>query len=333
MQILAMSTTMRHPAKHDSNRLSRREILRRSALSLAALASSTTAGRAHPAQASAERQVIRPKPAPGPLDNPLKGWCTYTDGEISQPYTMVFRYISWAELEPRESVYRFAEWEKSAWEEPGAKGKHVVLRVYADYPGKPVGTPAWLLAKGVKTTPYTDYGGGQSPDYNHPAFVESMERLIQAMGARYDRNPRVAFIEAGFLGFWGEWHTYPHTGMFAWPETQARILSTIHKAFPTKMIMTRYPGGAAGAQDWLGFFDDLFPEDTDGPEGWQFLPTMEHSGRADNLEDGLHRRRNGAGKCGKMAGGGLCPHYKDGGEGAFYVGRPLQSRFTAPPYP
>ena len=62
----------------------------------------------------ADDVVIRPLPKPGPLDNPLKGWCPYTDaGEIRQPYSMVFLYVPWSELEPSSGDYRFDAWEKS----------------------------------------------------------------------------------------------------------------------------------------------------------------------------------------------------------------------------
>src|SRR3954462_10963166 len=49
---------------------------------------STTTGLAAPPEPDV---VVRPGPAPGPLDNPLKGWCPYADaGPIRQPYPMVF---------------------------------------------------------------------------------------------------------------------------------------------------------------------------------------------------------------------------------------------------
>ena len=60
--------------------------------------------------------VLRPKAAPGPLDNPLKGYCVYTDaGKIRRPYSMVFLYLPWKKLEPAEGRYAFDEWEKKAW--------------------------------------------------------------------------------------------------------------------------------------------------------------------------------------------------------------------------
>lgn len=234
------------------------------------------------ASAQASFQIVRPDPAPGPLDNPLKGWCTYTDaGPISQPYSMVFLYVPWKELEPTRGHYAFDAWERKAWNTEAARGKHVVFRVFIDYPSRPSGLPDWLRAEGVKVTRYKEEGGGESPDYDDPRMVSAMERLIAALGKRYNPNPRVAFVQFGLLGFWGEWHTYPRTELFASDATVKRVLDAAHKAFPDKMVMNRYPSGYAGGQKWLGFFDDMFPEDTDGKEDWQFLPRVRSSHRED----------------------------------------------------
>ena len=97
---------------------------------------------------------------------------------------------------------------RTAWSVKEAKGKHVVLRVYIDYPSKPSGLPGSLKDQ-VKLTRYEDHGGGLSPDYDNPHMVAAMERLIAAMGKRYDKHPRVAVLQLGLLGFWGEWHTWP----------------------------------------------------------------------------------------------------------------------------
>ncbi len=92
--------------------------------------------------------ITRPASSSGPLDNPLKGYCLYTTaGKIHRPYSMVFQYVSWKELEPVEGRYAFEGWEKRKWSHPRASGKHVVLRVYVDYPSKSSGVPDWLRAK------------------------------------------------------------------------------------------------------------------------------------------------------------------------------------------
>lgn len=231
---------------------------------------------------SAEDITIRPRSADGPLDNPLKGWCPFTNaGTIHQPYSMVFQDISWRELEPVEDDFRFEDWEKS-WNSEAGKGKHVVFRVHVDYPTKPSGLPEWLRTSGVKESAYEDYGGGESPDYNDPRMIAGMERLIAALGKRYNNNPRVAFIQLGLLGFWGEWHTYPRTELYASPETERRVIDAYRKAFPDKSLMVRYARGYAGQQKWLGFHDDMFPEDTDNGHDWSFLAGLRKAHRTDN---------------------------------------------------
>jgi len=231
---------------------------------------------------SAEDVVVRPRPADGPLDNPLKGWCPYTNaGTIHQPYSMVFQYISWRELEPVEGDFRFDEWEAS-WNSKGAQDKHVIFRVYIDYPSLPSGLPEWLRKAGVKESAYEDYGGGKSPDYNDPRMIDGMERLIAALGKRYNKNPRIAFIQLGLLGFWGEWHTYPRTELYASPETERRVIDAYRQAFPDKSLMVRYARSYAGQQNWIGFHDDMFPEDTDNGQDWSFLAGIRKANRIDN---------------------------------------------------
>ena len=231
----------------------------------------------------AAEKTVRLPAAPGPLENPLKGWCPYTDaGQIQFPYSMVFFPVAWSELEPREGRYAFDDWEKKAWSVEAARNKHVAFRVYIDMPARPPGIPKWLLDKGVRMTSYTDHGGGQSPDYDHPKLVAAMEKLIAALGRRYEDNPRVAFIQLGLLGFWGEWHTYPRNELFASAATQKRVIDAYHKAFANKRLMARNPADYAGRQAWLGFHDDMLPEDTDGSEGWKFLPRLRSAGRTEN---------------------------------------------------
>lgn len=228
--------------------------------------------------------VAKPRPSAGPVNNPLKGWCPYTDaGPIKQPYSMVFQYISWRELEPNRGDFRFDEWERK-WDEGAGKGKHIVLRMYIDYPTKPSGLPDWIRKAGVKETQYSDYGGGMSPDYHDPIMVAAMERLIEALGKRYNRNPRIAFIQLGLLGFWGEWHTYPRTELYASANTEAKIVDAYHRAFPDKMLMVRNANGYSGRQSWLGFHDDMFPEDTDNGMEWSFLAGLRKAGRANNWQ-------------------------------------------------
>jgi hypothetical protein len=229
---------------------------------------------------------VRLPAGPGPLDNPLKGYAAFTEGETYRdPVSMAYHNVSWRELEPREGQYAFEAWEKRAWENPLSKGKHIVFRVYLDYPTLPSGVPPWLLDQGVKTTPYSDYGGGQSPDYEDPRLRAALARFIAALGKRYDQNPRVAFVQLGLLGHWGEWHTYPRPELFASPTVQSMVVESMRRAFPHKHLLARNPASPAGKDPTFGFHDDMIPADTDGPEEWKFLPAIRAAGRVDNWKE------------------------------------------------
>lgn len=122
---------------------------------------------------------------------------------------MAFFYVSWRELEPNPGDRRFAQWESQKWNTPQAQGKHIVIRLYLDYPNLPTGVPQWVIDSGVAMRPYNIPGIGQglAPDYDDPRLLVPLLNFIQALGARYNSNPRVAFVQLGTLGFWGEWHT------------------------------------------------------------------------------------------------------------------------------
>ena len=222
-------------------------------------------------------------PATPPYDQPLKGWAPYTNaGKIHQPYSMVFLYASWKDLEPIEGQFKFEQWEKEDWIHPNAEGKHVIFRIYMDYPKKESGIPQWLLDKGVETQKYEQHGGGITPNYNHPEMRKALAKFIAALGARYNTNPRVAFVQLGLLGHWGEWHTYPQPELFADNATTKIVIDAYRKAFPDKMLMARYPRKYAAVPKWLGFHDDMFPADTQNGEDWAFLTELKASGQDKN---------------------------------------------------
>lgn len=225
---------------------------------------------------------LRLPEGPGPVTNPYKGYAPWVQpgGLKDVPSTMVYYGVSWRELEPKEGEYRFAEWEAKTLK--ATPGKRVVLRVYMDYPHSAPGVPQWLLDQGVKMTSYSDYGGGKSPDYADPRLRNALKKLILAMGARWNKDQQVAYVQLGILGHWGEWHTYPRPELFASDEVQAEVVDTLRAAFPDKKLMGRNAVGYVGKQAWLGFHDDMIPSDTLGPEDWAFWPTIKTAGRDAN---------------------------------------------------
>lgn len=95
------------------------------------------------------------------------------------------------------------------------------------------------------------------------------------LGRKYDGDIRIGFWQVGFLGHWGEWHTYPNETYFASKDHQNQILSAFNSSFIATKVQLRYfaTTGNNNATAWnVGFHDDSFFQDTYG-EAWMFYNT------------------------------------------------------------
>ncbi|MDP6934129.1 MAG: hypothetical protein QGG40_14485, partial [Myxococcota bacterium] len=218
-------------------------------------------------------------------DNALKGFLTsylWAEPSSDLPDQLEFLYLPMKDL----------------WDETGAtletglepyleaaagRDHHTVIRVYIDYPAKESGLPDYL-AETVSCQTYDDYGGGCSPDYEDEDLLAAMTGLIEAMGAAYDGDTRVGFVQVGLLGFWGEWHTYPNTDWFPGEELQDTILAAFETAFPTTHTQVRRPA-ASSLERRIGFHDDSFAYSTIGETSWFFWTEIEAEGGADRWQE------------------------------------------------
>ncbi|WP_084964992.1 DUF4832 domain-containing protein [Thermoactinospora rubra] len=222
--------------------------------------------------------------AAAPDANPLKGFIPYAGAYSTFPHSMEWFYLPLNAVMtgPHRFDWRALEEQLDAI---AARGHQAAFRFYLDYPGKPSGIPRFLLDQGLLTRPYDDFGNnGQSvsPDYDDPNLAAALDRFIAALGRRYDGDPRVGFVQLGLLGFWGEWHTWPHNGdgtedWFASKAQQLRVLNAYDEAFDETRLMVRYPSADNKAHD-LGYHDDSFAYSTLPGPGWHFMDLMEQAG-------------------------------------------------------
>ena len=77
---------------------------------------------------------------------------------------------------------------------------NVGLRVMAlDEPQTGSKIPDWLIAKGIKGQWVAD-GKTFVPDLSDATFIAYAQKLLTALGQRYDGNPELAFIDIGMVG-------------------------------------------------------------------------------------------------------------------------------------
>jgi hypothetical protein len=139
--------------------------------------------------------------AEAPADNPLKGFMPYQgDGGSVLPHSLEFNYLGMDVLMPADGVVDLSPLE-ALLVDVASRGRQTVFRVYLDYPEDDNAVPTWLLSGpgAVTQFPYTDWGGGSSPDYDNQRLLTAIETLTAAMGVAYDGDSRLAFVEVGLF--------------------------------------------------------------------------------------------------------------------------------------
>ena len=142
-------------------------------------------------------------------------------------------------------------------------GKQAIPRFYLDYPQKPVATPQFLIDRGLEMELYGDYGntGSQCPNYRDKRLIDALVNFIQAFGYEYDGDPRIAFIQIGIYGFWGEWHNHPNKSLPDMDQSDKdKIIATFTNAFERTIIQARDPLGTTDSnlKQKTGYHDDSF---------------------------------------------------------------------------
>ncbi len=207
--------------------------------------------------------------------NPLKGFLTSYQWSIPDErlsHSLEFLYLPISSVLEEPYVYAFETGLEPYLQESESRGNHLIVRFYLDYPGLETGLPDWLSSQ-LSCSEYSEYGGGCSPDYNDPLLQSTLLEFIAALGAVYDGDKRLGFIQMGLLGFWGEWHTYPHVEWFASSTFQQQVIAAFDQAFDETHVLLRYPLLDSSERS-IGYHDDSFAYATLGDIDWFFYPKM-----------------------------------------------------------
>lgn len=166
-----------------------------------------------------------PTEYPGALRNPMKGFRPDTiPNNYNEKYATITRsYLRWNELENdlSDTIERIKEVCDQKWADVEQYGIKVIPRVYLDWDGQP-GNEYWPADMTVG-------------DYSSEQFKERLVRLISRLGECWDDDPRVAWVQMGFIGRWGEHHN-PHPT----PEIQVLMGDAFTQAFQNKKFLVRH---------------------------------------------------------------------------------------------
>ncbi|MCC5807673.1 MAG: DUF4832 domain-containing protein [Opitutales bacterium] len=182
--------------------------------------------------------TVRPDPAVGWVRNPLKGIRDlYKPGYPSFPGNLTKIYLPWNELEGRsdDGIDRVCETTGRIINEAAGDGrKQFIPRVFTSWPRS---EPRYFQEG--------SYWPADLPhdDLSSPRFLNRCVRFIEKLGRAWDNDPRIAFVEIGLIGHWGEHHR-------PWipADAQAVIGRAFTDAFTRTKVMQRYPEDFAGCR-------------------------------------------------------------------------------------
>ncbi|MFC7533951.1 DUF4832 domain-containing protein [Actinoplanes sp. GCM10030250] len=232
---------------------------------------------AAPASPDPALQVHPLTAAPGPVDNPLKGWAKfYSPGanqNVGYPHSLTWGYFGLSEIMTSASNCGSYNWSivDSMLAETAANGNQAAIRIYLTYPGGTGSHPANAIPpcfSGNVANRSDTYWNVTHPDYDSPFLITALKNFIAAFGARYDGDARLGFIHMGLVGLWGEWHTWPYDtdtadgrpNYMPADANGAQLVAAFDAAFNRTKLEIRYPdvaGGAANSRD-IGYHDDSF---------------------------------------------------------------------------
>ncbi len=143
--------------------------------------------------------------------------------------TLAHEYVPWNAVESRagDGPEKLRAYADLHWSEAASRNIKIIPRVFLEWP-RPGGTNYW---------PVDSYWPNDLPrDFASAQFKERAVRMIAKMGEAWDNDPRIAFVEAGLIGPWGEQH-HPSPDR----EMQRALGDAFKAAFKHKLVMNRYP--------------------------------------------------------------------------------------------
>lgn len=227
---------------------------------------------------------------PGAIRNPMKGLREFFAPGIDKkrdkypyPYGSIIKeYMQWNMLENKvdDGVDKVISYSNHRWENVENINMKVIPRVFLVWlepwhGGKPKDVnnaddlTGWHWPDDIppQISPYKQIPGSvgayvDSADINtpitggyfDPSFPERVTKLVEKIGKAWDNDPRVAYVEMGIIGEWGEHHDpnlstfWPphdepkHVANRTWIPGMEKVLGdAFTKAFKNKKVMIRYP--------------------------------------------------------------------------------------------
>jgi len=222
------------------------------------------------------QEDLQPRPLKSQVTHvqPLSGLVLWDDSEhaATDAVQLEFFYLTYAALVPKKGEIDWRPLEKRL-DAIQARKHQAIVRFYDTYVGKPSGVPDYIRKlPGYHETNAPSEGKDTAfPDWSHSELVRFVPEFYAKLAERYDRDPRIAYLETGF-GLWSEYHIYDGPmklgGTFPSKAFQESFLRHLSRAFKSTPWLISIDAAAEDAAPFgehrdlidlpFGTFDDSF---------------------------------------------------------------------------
>jgi hypothetical protein len=213
-----------------------------------------------------ESQITHVQPMTG-----LVLWTTSPHNRTSA-IQLEFSYMKYDSVVRERSLYDWSVMDRLL-ESVASRRHQAIVRFYFVYPGNSTTVPAYIksLSDYHETRGLSEGKPTHFPDWSHPELKRFALEFYEKLAARYDNDPRLAFLETGF-GLWAEYHIYDGPMMLGktFPDKsfQAEFAHHLGQVFRTTHWLisvdaadtsrTPYPSRPELLRIPFGVFDDSF---------------------------------------------------------------------------
>ncbi len=141
---------------------------------------------------------------------PMTGIVLWTTSEHNRTdaIQLEYSYMKYGDVVAQRGQYDWTVMNRLL-KEVAARGHQAIVRFYFVYPGHKTTVPAYI--KGLSDYHEVASQSERKPtsfvDWSNPELKRFTLEFYEKLAARYDDDPRLAFIETGF-GLWAEYHIY-----------------------------------------------------------------------------------------------------------------------------
>ncbi len=221
---------------------------------------------------------------------PMTGIVLWSDHpqRDTEAIQLEYRYCGYDEVVKPDGSYDYSILD-SILDDVASRNHQAVLRFYFVYPGRKSTVPEFIRSRADYTEVVAKSEGKETHfcDWSNAALQQFTLDFYARFAARYDNDPRLAFLQTGF-GLWAEYHIYdgPRTLGKTFPDKafQARFLKQLDSVFsnlPWMISIDAADSDYTAIEDnqellalGFGVFDDSFlckPHPKENAVNWRIM--------------------------------------------------------------